>query len=121
LTAPAIWTHGGVTYLFAADDSGTAGYTLTGGRLRVAWQHPTAGTSPVVAGGLLYVYDLAAGRLRIFAPVTGRSIASLAASPGHWNSPIVIGGRVILPVGGGTLAGDHVTNGEVLVYHLAGR
>jgi outer membrane protein assembly factor BamB len=121
LTAPAVWRHGGATYVFVADDSGTAAYRLSRGRLGVAWQDGSAGTSPVVAGGLLFVYDEMGGTLRIIRPQSGLQIAALAAAPGHWNSPIVVGGRVILPVGGGTLGPDRATSGTVLIYHLAGR
>jgi PQQ-like domain len=117
LTAPAVWR----SYMFVADDSGTTAYQLSGGRLRVAWQDGTAGTSPVVAGGLLYIYDEADGTLRIIRPTSGQSVGSLPATSGHWNSPIVVGGRVILPVGGGTQGPDQVTSGEILVYHLPGR
>lgn len=118
LTAPAVWRHSGRTYVFVADGSGTTAYRLSGGRLRVAWQDGSAGTSPVVAGGLLYVYD-PGGRLRVLAPASGRTIATLRAASGHWSSPIVVGGRVILPVGGSTA--DNATSGTVFIYHLAGR
>jgi hypothetical protein len=115
LTAPAVW-HG---HVFVADDQGTAAYALQGGRLHVVWRDASAGTSPVIAGGLLYVYDERAGTLRILRPATGAPVATLPAAVGHWSSPIVVGGRVILPVGGSPA--DNATRGTVLVYHLAGR
>jgi hypothetical protein len=117
-TAPAVWSSGGITYAFVADGSGTAGYQLSGGRLRIAWQDGDSGTSPVVAGGLLYVYD-PDGTLRVLAPASGRTIATLPAAPGHWSSPIVVGARVILPVGGSTP--DDATSGSVFIYHLPGQ
>jgi len=46
-------------------------------------------------------------------------IAALPAAPGHWNSPIVVGGRIVLPVGGSTRNDDR--SGVVEVYHLVGR
>jgi outer membrane protein assembly factor BamB len=119
-TQPAVWTHAGRTYLFVADGAATAAYVLKPGhppRLALAWQHGTGGTSPVVAGGLLYVFD-PGGRLNVYAPGTGAQLASLPAASGHWNSPIVAGGRVILPVGN---ANDHLTTGTLFIYHLAGR
>ena len=79
--------------MFVADGGGTAAWTLSGGRLRQVWRNGTGGTSPVVAGGLLYVYD-PGGSLRVYAPGTGRQLAALAAGPGHWNSPIVVAGRI---------------------------
>ena len=121
LTAPAVWNTGSRTYVFVANDSGTAAYQLSGRRLHVAWQDGTPGTSPVLAGGLLYVYDEVDGTLRVLRPATGGTVAALPAAKGHWNSPIVVGGRVILPVGGGTEGPDHVTSGRVFIYHLTGR
>jgi len=83
----------------------------------VRWQHGTPGTSPVVAGGLLYVFDQIDGRLLIREPASGRALAALPAPTGHWNSPIVVGGRIILPGGD---ANDHATTGELDIYHLPG-
>jgi outer membrane protein assembly factor BamB len=120
-TAPAVWLNRGIVYVFVADDSGTAAYVLGGGgrpRLSVRWQHDTPGTSPVLAGGLLYVFDPSDGRLVIRDPASGRALASLPAPTGHWNSPIVVGGRIILPGGN---ANDHANSGELDIYHLPGR
>ncbi|MGB0096887.1 MAG: PQQ-binding-like beta-propeller repeat protein [Solirubrobacteraceae bacterium] len=120
-TAPAVWTHAGRTYVFVANGSGTAAYVLGGGGhpvLSVAWSNSTAGTSPVAAGGLLYVYDPADGSLVIRRPTNGAMLGSLAAAGGHWNSPIVLGGRIIVPVGNYQ---THSTSGTVYIYHLPGR
>jgi hypothetical protein len=120
-TAPAVWTHNGRIWVFVGDGSGTWAYTLGGSgaapRLSVAWRSGNGGTSPVIAGGLLCVYD-PGGSLDVYAPATGRRLASLPAGSGHWNSPIVVGGRVILPVGN---ANDHSTSGTLDIYHLPGR
>jgi hypothetical protein len=121
LTAPVVWRHRHRTYVFVADDSGTAAYAVHGGRhpgLSVVWSNGAAGTSPVLAGGLLYVYDELAGSLRVYGPVHGNQLASLRAADGHWNSPIVDGGRVVLPTGN---ANDHATSGELFIFHLKGR
>jgi PQQ-like domain len=120
LTAPVVWSHGGRAFVFVADDSGTAAYTLRSGgspRLVTAWRNGSAGTSPVLAGGLLYVYDEQGGALKVYNPVSGHLLRSLPAASGHWNSPIVIGGRIILPTGN---ANGHQTHGEIFVYHLPG-
>ena len=118
-TAPAVATLGGRTYVFVADNSGTAAYVLgRSDRLSVAWQNTTAGTSPVLAGGLLYVYDQQAGRLVIRGATSGKVLTSLPAGTGHWNSPIVVGGRIILPEGNYM---DHATSGVIDIYHLPGR
>jgi hypothetical protein len=120
-SAPAVWSHRGSVYVFVADGSGTAAYRLTDPRhprLAVAWQRGDAGTSPVLAGGLLYVYDYQGGALNVLLPASGHRVASLPAGDGHWNSPIVVGGRVILPIGN---ANDHATSGTIEIYHLPGR
>jgi PQQ-like domain len=118
LTAPAVWTHGGRTWVFVGDGSGTWAYVLGGTgahpRLSVAWRSGSGGTSPVIAGGLLYVYD-PGGALDVYLPTRGRRLVSLPAGSGHWNSPIVIGGRVIVPVGN---ANDHATSGTLDIFHL---
>jgi hypothetical protein len=122
LTAPAVWRDGGRTYVFVANNGGTTAYVLGGGRgprLSVAWRDTAWGTSPTVAGGLLYVYDESNGVLNIRAPTSGTLLASLPAGGGHWSSPIVIGGRIVLPVGGST--SDDATSGVVNIYHLPGR
>jgi hypothetical protein len=121
LTQPAVWTAHGRTLVFVANNSGTTAYrlVLAGGRphLRVAWQNGASGTSPVLAGGLLFIYDEQGGALNVYFPGNGRRLASLGAASGHWNSPIVIGGRIILPVGN---ANDHNTSGTVYMFHLPG-
>ena len=117
-SAPMSFTRAGRTYLVVADGSATGAYELPHRRLQQVWNQPTAGTSPVMAGGLLFVYDQVAGKLRVRDPASGSSLASLPAAPGHWSSPIVVGGRVILPVGGSTA--DNATSGTVLIYHLPG-
>jgi hypothetical protein len=115
---PAVATIGGTTYVFVTTAGGTAAYRLAGRHLSVAWKDSTPGTSPVLAGGLLYVYDETNGALVVRSPRTGRQLASLPAAQGHWNSPIVAAGRIILPTGN---ANDHASSGALDIYHLAGR
>ena len=120
-TAPAVWTRSGRTLVFVATGSGTGAYALTGGRtprLRLVWQNGSGGTSPVVAGGLLYVYD-PGGSLKIYEPGSGRLLRSLDAASGHWSSPIAVGGRVLLPTGGST--SDDASSSQLFIYHLPGR
>lgn len=116
---PAVWrSAGGRVYVYVTTGAGTAAYYLTGGhRLRRAWQNDQAGTSPVVAGGLLYVYNEQQGTLNVFNPVSGHLYRALRAAGGHWNSPIVVGGRIILPVGD---YHDHSSTGTAYIYHLPG-
>jgi PQQ-like domain len=112
-TAPAVWQRGGHTTMFLACESGTAAYVLRSGRLYRAWQNGTPGTSPVMAGGLLYVYDPSAGGINVYRPGSPRPIAKLAGQPGHWNSPIVVDGHVIEPEGN---ANDHALNGRLEIF-----
>jgi PQQ-like domain len=113
-TAPAVWHAGGHTWLFVADNAGLAAWTLNGGRLHRAWSTGTPGTSPVVAGGLLYVYD-PNGDLGVYVPGSGKKLTTLAAAGGHWNSPIVAGGRIALPEGD---ANQHALSGVLDIYRL---
>jgi hypothetical protein len=120
-TAPAVWRHGGRTLMFVANDSGSAAYELVGGsrpRLRTAWRNGTAGTSPVLAGGLLYIYDEIDGELTVRSPDSGVLLRSLPVATGHWNSPIVVGGRIIEPTGSYHSSAGTST---IAIYHLPGR
>ncbi len=111
-TAPAVWKHGSTVWMFAADNGGTAAWTVSGGRLRTRWRNDRGGTSPVVAGGLLYVYDPGGG-LVVYDPESGRRVAELDAGSGHWNSPIVVDGRIALPEGN---ANRHRTSGVIDIW-----
>ena len=113
---PAIWTHGSTTTIYLATDSGgTAAYNvLRDGKLRRAWENGTPGTSPIIAGGLLYVYD-PGGALVIYNPLNGHQIARLQAGSGHWNAPVLGAGRIALPEGN---ANDDATNGTLNLYTL---
>ncbi len=113
-TAPAVSWSGGTTWLFAADNGGTAAWTLRAGRLTEAWRNRSGGTSPAVVDGLLFVYDPGGG-LRIYDPSSGAQVADLACGGGHWNSPIVVDGRIALPEGN---ANDHSTSGVLDIWRL---
>jgi hypothetical protein len=115
-TAPAVWRSGSRVWLIAADGGATQAWTLRGGRLHSAWRNGNAGTSPVVAGGLLWVYDPGGG-LRVYEPGSGKLVATLSAGSGHWNSPIVTDGRVALPEGD---ANDHATSGVLDIWRVRG-
>jgi outer membrane protein assembly factor BamB len=114
-TAPAVWRHNGATWAFVANLSGqTAGYRLGGtpARLHRVWTADRSGTSPVIAGGLLYVYSPDGG-LTVYRPATGKAVGGLNAAGGHWNTPIVADGRVVIPVGD---ANAHKTSGTITIY-----
>jgi PQQ-like domain len=98
-TAPAVWRHDGHTTMFVADENATAAYVMRGGRLYEVWQNDNPGTSPVMAGGLLYVYDPNSGGIYVYRPSSPRPIVKLPGEPGHWNSPIVVDGHIVEPSG----------------------
>ena len=113
-SAPAVMRAEGTTWLFVADRAGTAAWTFASGRLQSAWTNRNPGTSPVVAGGLLYIYD-PGGTLRVYDPTSGRVVAELPCGAGHWNSPIVIDGMIVLPEGN---ANRHETQGVVNIWRV---
>jgi hypothetical protein len=113
-TAPAVWRSGKRVWLIAADGGGTQAWSLRGGRLHSVWRSSDGGTSPVVAGGLLWVYDPGGG-LRVYRLPSGKLAATLSAGGGHWNSPIVTDGRVALPEGD---ANSHATSGVLDIWRL---
>jgi hypothetical protein len=118
-TAPAVLHVAGATWLFAADGGGTAAWTLHGSRLALAWHNHHAGTSPVTADGLVFVYDPNGG-LRVYEASGGHPIARLDCGDGHWNSPIVADGRIALPEGN---SNAHRTSGVLDIWRVgaAGR
>ena len=68
----------------------------------------------MVAGGLLYVYNPHGG-LYVYDPVQGTQFAELEAGNGHWNTPIVVDGKIILPEGD---ANQHATSGVLDIWTL---
>ena len=112
-TAPAVW-RGARTWIFAADGGATAAWTFADGRLQQAWKNRNGGTSPVLAGGLLYVYDPGGG-LRVYEPQTGRQLANLDCGGGHWNSAVIADGRIALAEG---TSNSHRQGGVLNIWRL---
>lgn len=99
LTQPAVWTDGnGVSWVFVANDSGFSAFkvvTDSGGHtaLQFAYQNNFNGSSPFVAGNVLYLQS--SGVLRALNPTTGAQLWSDTTIGGvHWQSPLVVNGRV---------------------------
>jgi outer membrane protein assembly factor BamB len=88
---------------------------VRGPHLVAAWKNTTGGTSPVVAGNLLWIYDYQGGALDVYEPTSGTRLGSLPAGTGHWSTPIVIDGRVALPEGD---ANRRETSGVLNIYRL---
>lgn len=103
---PAIWTEpiSGTLWVFIAGQCGFGGYqvvTTSSGKtsLHLAWKNSISATTPVLAGGVLYAAT--SGNLLALDPHTGKQLwSSKQASAGgsigaiHWESPIVVGGKV---------------------------
>lgn len=107
---PFVWQ----SLVFLSTGGGTDAWRFTGGRLVKAWGNGTAGTSPLAAGGLLYVYDLNGG-LNVYVPATGRLVTRLDAGGGHWQTPVVVDGRIALGEGD---ANDHRRTGVLDLWRL---
>jgi PQQ-like domain len=107
-SVPAIWKG---TWVFVSNGSGTAAWILRSGRLHAMWSNANGGNSPVVAGNLLYVAG--SGSVHVYLPTSGKEVATLPTGSLHWQSPIVVGGRVILAEGN---ANEHATTGILDIY-----
>jgi len=108
---PAVWQG---TWVFVADGSGTQAWRLVGGRLRSVWSNGVGGTSPVIAGNLLFVAT--AGAVNVYRATNGSQVASLTlGSELHWQSPVVADGRVAIAEGN---ANDHATSGVLDIFRL---
>ena len=109
-TAPAVRQQG-KTWLFAADNGGTAAWTfgaassLRGGRTTTAaparWWLAACYTS---------IVPRADTRLRTS---QGNSDRGLECGDGHWNSPIVVDGKIALPEGN---ANEHSSTGVLDIW-----
>ena len=87
---------------------------MSGGQLHQAWHSTNRGTSPVLAGGLLYVFD-SQGGLRVYQPETGALITKLDSGGGHWNSPIIVDRMIASPDGN---SNSHATGGTLKIFRL---
>jgi outer membrane protein assembly factor BamB len=115
-TQPAVWqdSNQGATWIFTADTCGMAGYQVVTDQhrdtqLRQAWHLPVVTTSPLVAGGVLFA--AAQNKLLALDPRSGQQLWS-SAQPGavssplgaiHWESPIIVGGKVYVSDESGAL------------------
>jgi hypothetical protein len=109
LTALAVWTDpaSGTPWIFVANDSGLSGIQVVAGgggtpALTPVWTDPNGGTSPVVANAMVF-YVGGAG-LRALSARHGALLWSDGGPAAiHWQSPIVVNGRVYVTDGNGNL------------------
>ena len=109
-SAPGIWKG---KWVFLATDGGTSAWLLRGGRLQSVWSNGNGGTSPVIAGNLLYVAGN--GAVNVYVPTSGNQVATLPSGSVHWQSPIVADGRVAVAEGN---ANEHATTGVLDIYRF---
>jgi hypothetical protein len=107
---PAVWKG---KWVFVATGGGTEALLFENGRLRPVWSNKTDGTSPAVAGSLLYIAGDKA--VHVYVPTSGYEVATLPTGSVHWQSPIVADGRVAVAEGS---ANDHATTGVLDIYRL---
>jgi outer membrane protein assembly factor BamB len=105
---PFVWQG---TWVVLATQYGTAAWRLSGGKLQQVWSNDNGGTSPIVAGGLLYVEGV--GGIRVYSPASGKQIVELPGGDVHWQSPIVADGRVIAAEGN---SNNHLGTGILDIY-----
>jgi hypothetical protein len=100
LTQPAVWVNpvdGGI-WVVVANGNGISGLQVTvdgsgNPSLNSHWNSGTGGTSPVVANGM--VFYVGGSGVRALDPTSGTQLWSDSSTGGiHWQSPIVIGGRL---------------------------
>ncbi|HVU78567.1 MAG TPA: PQQ-binding-like beta-propeller repeat protein [Gaiellaceae bacterium] len=105
---PTVWRD---RWVFVTTGAGTAAWLLQGGRLHAKWSNSTGGTTPVIAGSLMYVAGN--GAVHVYVPTSGHEVASLPTGDNHWQSPIVAEGRVAVAEGN---ANEHATTGYLDIF-----
>ena len=108
---PAVWQG---KWVFVSDDSGTEALVFSGGRLKPAWSNGT-GRHVARRGGRAARTSRAPATLAVYAPTSGNLLASLPSGDVHWQSPIVVDGRVVVAEGN---ANSHSTSGVLDIYTL---
>ena len=99
LTAPAVWVNppDGSVWVFYANGNGISGLKIMvdgvgNPSIATQWTDGTGGTSPIVANGILY-YASFSGMLALD-PTTGSQLWGGTIGGIHWESPIVVNGRL---------------------------
>ena len=114
-TQPTVWTDpSGATLVVVAGSCGIDAYQIATDsagetRLRLAWKLAAAATTPIVAGGVLFVAT--DGAVLALDPRSGQQLWSSAQEQAggtigavHWQSPIVVGGRLYISDEDGAIA-----------------
>jgi outer membrane protein assembly factor BamB len=122
-TQPVVWTDGDdqvrviiagtcgiAAYLVSSDSDGTT-------RLRLAWRTNDETTTPVLAGGVLFAAT--SGAVLALDPSTGERLWSSAQESAsgsigdiHWESPIVVNGRLYISDESGAMTAYALPGGQ---------
>jgi PQQ-like domain len=127
LAQPAAWVNpvDGTSWMYVANFNGLSGIRLDvdgsgNPSLTPVWTAHVAGTSPVVANGILFYYATGVGPTALD-PVIGGDPAWLDGSPAmtpHWESLIVVGGRLFVSDENKVLWGYATTPAPLSFYTL---
>lgn len=109
LTQPAVWTNpaDSTTWVFVANANGISGLQLSVDSagipsLNPVWQNGGAGTSPIVANGI--VYYAGSGFVQALNPADGTVLwQDTSVGAIHWESPVVANGMLYVADETGTL------------------
>lgn len=108
LTAPSVWINPAdrTTWVIVTNNWGASGLQLMIGAdgvpfLQPVWQNTLAGTSPVVANGV--VFYAGGGAIRALDPATGAERWHDAIGSIHWESPTVVNGALYISDGNANL------------------
>ncbi len=109
LPQPAVWVNPAdqSTWVFISNPQGISALQLTASpdgtpTLQVAWKQTRGGTSPLIAGGVLFVAK--SNNIRAFDPLTGKTLwQDTAIGELHWQSPVVVNGVLYIGDNGGAL------------------
>ena len=117
LTQPAVWVNpaDGRTWVFVANDNGTAGLRLAVNGsgvpyLQPMWQLAAPGASPLVANGVLF--EVTSNVVKARDPVTGNLLWTDTSIGGiHWQSPVVANGMLYIADSAGRLSAYGLVSG----------
>jgi outer membrane protein assembly factor BamB len=108
LTAPAVWVNpaDNSVSVIVTNNAGIAAVQVVVGEdgtpsLRTLWQSPNGGTTPIIAGGV--VFYAGGGIIRALDVTNGNELWHDSIGGIHWESPVVANGTLYITDGGGNL------------------
>jgi outer membrane protein assembly factor BamB len=108
LTAPAVWINPADNSLsvIVTNNAGISAVQVLVGAdgtptLHTIWQSPVGGTTPIIAGGV--VFYAGGGTVRALDAATGNELWHDSIGGIHWESPVVANGTLYITDGSGNL------------------